>query len=658
MESLLTRLQSALADRYAIERELGRGGMATVWLARDVRHDRPVAIKVLHPELAGAIGVDRFIREVRLAAGLLHPNIVPILDSGVLHPPEGPALPWYAMAYLQGETLRARLSRDQQLPIEEALRITAAVADALQAAHRQGIIHRDIKPDNIFLSNGQVYVIDFGIAKALIETGSARLTSTGLAIGTPAYMSPEQASAGRVDERSDQYSLATVLYEMLTGEPPFSGSTAQAIMARRLAEPARPVRSVRPTVSAPVEGAVLQALERVPADRFPDVTSFAAALRGDRVTGARARSQATRRIAVGAGLVVVAVVGWLFFAQNRGAKAHPADPEVKALYDRGKRAYDRRTPGGTLEAIAEFKSAIGRDSGYTLAWAGLVGSYARALERGFVIPGETHDSVLVLAVAAADRMLVSDSTSAAAWTAQAHLVRLVDPTDVGPSLRAVQKALELDSTMAEAWHFLAMDRAESGDYEGAMAAWRRSVRVNPKYKQGAGFMSIAHYWHRSYDSATVWADSALALDANDYQARSVAGYAATERGDTVRSAAEFAAARRLSSEVELSNALAGSALAQARAGRGAEARAMLRTADSIGAAYLPLPLHTAVYVAQAHAALGDVEGALSWLARYQPRRDLHFQLHLRCDPPFDPIKGSERFQSLLTLPAPPPGQGC
>lgn len=175
---------TVVADRYSIERELGRGGMATVWLARDLRHDRSVAIKVLHPELAGAIGVDRFIREVRLTARLQHPSIVPILDSGALRAPDGTSLPWYAMAYLEGESLRTRLAREHQLPINEALNITEAVGNALQAAHRQGIVHRDIKPENVFLADGHVYVVDFGIAKALIETGVERLTSTGLAIGT------------------------------------------------------------------------------------------------------------------------------------------------------------------------------------------------------------------------------------------------------------------------------------------------------------------------------------------------------------------------------------------------------------------------------------------------------------------------------------------
>jgi serine/threonine-protein kinase len=267
-----------VADRYALEQELGRGGMATVWRARDLRHERLVAIKILHPELAGAIGVERFVREVRLTARLQHPNIVPVLDSGVLRAPGGISLPWFAMAYLEGESLRARLAREQQLPIGDALRITEAVAGALQTAHRQGVLHRDIKPENVLLADDRVYVVDFGIAKALVDTGGERLTSTSLSIGTPAYMSPEQTSGGGVDARSDQYSLATMLYEMLTGEPPFTGNI-QAIMARRFTEPARPLRPVRSTVPEPVERAVLRALERVPADRFPHLPAFVTALR-------------------------------------------------------------------------------------------------------------------------------------------------------------------------------------------------------------------------------------------------------------------------------------------------------------------------------------------------------------------------------------------
>ena len=216
---MLDRLSPALADRYTVVRELGRGGMASVWLARDLRHDRMVAIKVLHPELAGAIGVDRFLREIRVTAKLQHPNIVPLLDSGVFPGADGVSLPWYAMAYVPGESLRVRLGREAHLPVDEALCIAEDAAAALEAAHREGIVHRDIKPENLLLSGGRAYVADFGIAKAVIETGGERLTSTGLAIGTPVYMSPEQASAQAVDARSDQYGLACVLYEMLVGEP-------------------------------------------------------------------------------------------------------------------------------------------------------------------------------------------------------------------------------------------------------------------------------------------------------------------------------------------------------------------------------------------------------------------------------------------------------
>src|SRR5436190_1202284 len=252
--------------------------MASVWLARDRRDDRAVEIKVLDADLAGAIGADRFVREIRLTTRLLHPGIVPVLDSGVLPAGTDVALPWYAMPYIPGESLRARLQRETQLPIGDAVRIARAIAGALLVANRQWIVHRDIKPENVILSGDDVFVVDFGIAKALLETGAERLTSTGLAVGTPVYMSPEQATAAPVDARTDQYSLAAVLYEMLVGEPPVTGPNTQAIIARRLTAPVQSIRTVRPTVPAALETAVLRALERVPADRFPDVAAFAAAL--------------------------------------------------------------------------------------------------------------------------------------------------------------------------------------------------------------------------------------------------------------------------------------------------------------------------------------------------------------------------------------------
>jgi serine/threonine-protein kinase len=271
---LLTHLQSALADRYTLERELGRGGMATVYLARDLRHRRPVALKVLHPELAYALGADRFLREIEVAANLTHPHILPLFDSG-----EVEGLLYYVMPYVEGESLRERLRRETQLPVEDALGITREVADALAYAHGQGVIHRDIKPENILLYGGHALVADFGIARALWQAEGGRLTETGMAVGTAAYMSPEQATGERqVDGRSDVYSLGCVLYEMLAGEPPFTGPTVRAIMAKRLNDPAPRVRRVRPAVPESIEESLMHALAAVPADRFATAEQFAQTL--------------------------------------------------------------------------------------------------------------------------------------------------------------------------------------------------------------------------------------------------------------------------------------------------------------------------------------------------------------------------------------------
>jgi eukaryotic-like serine/threonine-protein kinase len=273
-------LAQALQDRYAIERELGRGGMATVYLARDVKYDRPIALKVLHPELGQVLGPERFQREIRLAARLQHPHILTVLDSG-----EAAGQLWYTMPYVEGESLRARLQRERQLPVEDALRIAREAAQALQYAHDQGVIHRDIKPENLLLTrDGNTLVADFGVARALgAGAEEARLTETGLVVGTPAYMSPEQASGDKtLDGRSDIYSLGAVLYEMLSGEPPYTGATTQALIVKRLTEPPPSVRSVRASVSEAVDQATRRALAPVPADRFPTVAQFAQALQ---VTG-------------------------------------------------------------------------------------------------------------------------------------------------------------------------------------------------------------------------------------------------------------------------------------------------------------------------------------------------------------------------------------
>jgi TolB-like protein/Tfp pilus assembly protein PilF len=306
MTSELDRLKSALAGRYAIERELGAGGMATVYLARDLKHRRPVAIKVLDPELARALGAERFLREVEVTANLNHPHILPLHDSG-----EADEFLFYVMPYVEGETLRERMNREGQLPLDDALQITREVAAALSYAHSQGLIHRDIKPENVLLSAGEAVVADFGIARAVSAAGGERLTETGLAVGTPAYMSPEQAAGEReVDARSDQYSLGCVLYEMLAGDAPYTASTPQAVIAKKLSEPTPRISVVRESVPPGVEAALTQALTKTPADRFQTASAFAEALTSEPVVARVGMARWPRRTVVGAVIVVVLVAAW------------------------------------------------------------------------------------------------------------------------------------------------------------------------------------------------------------------------------------------------------------------------------------------------------------------------------------------------------------
>src|SRR3954469_4746031 len=326
-------LSTALSDRYRIERELGAGGMATVYLAYDLRHDRKVAIKVLKPELSAVIGAARFLREIKTIATLQHPHILGLIDSGEVN---GTA--YYVMPFVEGESLRDRLNRERQLPINDAVRLASEVAAALDYAHRRGVIHRDVKPENILLHDGSALVADFGIALAVSTAGSSRMTETGMSLGTPHYMSPEQAMGEReITARSDIYALGCVLYEMLTAEPPFEGATAQAIVARVLTESPRSLRPQRKSIPPQVEAAVMTALEKLPADRFESAKAFAEALvdpgysgglTGTRTILSRAAPGAgtsVRRllvptIAIGLACVVLGLAaGWIAW--------HPRTPE-------------------------------------------------------------------------------------------------------------------------------------------------------------------------------------------------------------------------------------------------------------------------------------------------------------------------------------------
>jgi len=376
LNELLERLKAALSDEYDVERELGEGGMATVFLARDVKHERRVAIKVLHEDLGAAVGAERFRREIAIATSLTHPHILTLYDSG-----EAAGLLYYVMPFIEGESLRHRIDREKQLPIDQALKITGEVASALGYAHRKGIIHRDIKPENILLEDGHAIVADFGIARAVMADGGGALTKTGMSLGTPTYMSPEQAFAEKdIDGRSDMYSLACVLYEMLTGQPPFTGPNAQAIMARHSMSEVPSMQIVRATIPDEVEDVVQKALAKAPADRFATVDEFAQELQEcvidyhtttrRAMTGTRTmRGTTTRRVpaltaptpwwkkpvVLGAGAFLVLAAGTTAYLSFKGkaasatmASAGGLDPKkVAVMY------FQDNSPTGELGYLAD-----------------------------------------------------------------------------------------------------------------------------------------------------------------------------------------------------------------------------------------------------------------------------------------------------------------
>ena len=375
MSDVLPRLTTALESRYRVVREVGVGGMATVYLAHDLRHERDVAIKVLHPDLAAALGADRFLAEIKTTAKLQHPHILALLDSG-----EAGGLLYYVMPYVAGESLRARLERETQLAVDDSVRIAREVASALDYAHRNGVVHRDIKPENILLHEDQALVADFGIALAVSAAGGPRMTQTGLSLGTPAYMAPEQAMGERaIDGRADIYALGAVLYEMLVGEAPFTGPTVQAIVARVMTENPRPVTGQRKSVPANVNAAVLRALEKLPADRFHSPAEFSAALvassssspvgvraEADSVTGSIISRSALPWIVAG-----LAVAGAGFFAA-RGRSGNNDEAPLQLSIDLPS---DMELPPGATDVLGLS------DDGQIVAIGGQVGGTAQLILR-------------------------------------------------------------------------------------------------------------------------------------------------------------------------------------------------------------------------------------------------------------------------------------
>ncbi|HKA60600.1 MAG TPA: serine/threonine-protein kinase [Gemmatimonadales bacterium] len=519
---MLDTLREALAAAYAVERELGRGGMATVFLAEDLKHRRQVAIKVLNQELSAQIGPERFAREIEIAARLQHPHILPLYDSGTAG-----GLLYYVMPLVEGESLRDRLDREKQLSQEEAIRIVTEVAGALSYAHSRGVVHRDIKPENIMLSGGTAVVADFGIARAIDDVGSEQsLTKTGTVIGTPLYMSPEQATgATQIDGRSDQYSLACVFYELLVGQPPFTGPTAQAIIARHSLDMVSPPSIVRPGLPEALEDALLKALSKVPADRYATTTLFAEALAvpsrpstlrrrspGLAASGGRSRPW-LKPAAAAAGVVLLIGAAWGVVSGIRrgpGRSAGDVDPSrVAVLYfeHRGDSARTQYLADGLTESLIHELSAV---KALQVISANGVRPFRNALVRpdslrrvlgvGTVVQGTVSEAGdrLRVAVALVDAANGTETGSTTIERPRAELFALQDTLSraVAEFLRtAIGKEVQLHETRAatndvEAWE-LVQQAAEEKKRSDGLIAGGNSTAANAALARGDSLLAQA-----------------------------------------------------------------------------------------------------------------------------------------------------------------------
>ena len=553
----LPSLDPALSARYRIEGEVGRGGMATVYLAHDTRHDRPVALKVLNPALAASLGTERFLLEIRVTARLQHAHILPLLDSGMLETSPGILSPFYVMPYAEGESLRDRLRREVQLPVADALGIAADVAAALAYAHAHGVIHRDVKPENILLSHGDALVVDFGIARALSLAADERLTETGLALGTPHYMSPEQATGDRdVDARSDVYALGCVLYEMLAGEPPFTGPTAQAVAARSLVEPAPPIRKVRPAVSEEVERVIARALAKVPADRFAGAADMGDAL----VRAAAAPPPASPPLSAARGRrVLVPVAVALVLAVAAGVLVSRPERAPGIIAPAASIAVLPFTPSGPDTAL----SRLGRDLVFTLSAEldGLGGlrvvdahtvlartiaeapaavdpaSLARSFGAASIVQGSLvrvgAGVRLDLALLGADSAaplaratVTAPADSVAVLTDSAARAILVQIWSRGsPPTPSLDAALRTRSVPALRAFLQGEGQITHGDWEHAAVSYQRAMEADPAF-----WLAYARHLYARHWSLAEPADSVVALLAR-HRLRAAATGAADHRRD-------------------------------------------------------------------------------------------------------------------------------
>jgi len=543
MDQLADRLRNSLSGRYEIQREVGRGGMATVYLARDVRHGRPVAVKVLHPELGLSLGPERFLREIQIAARLQHPHIVPLYDSG-----QAEDLLYYVMPFVEGESLRQRLQREGRLPVDEALKVTRAVASALDYAHRQQVVHRDIKPENVMLHDGEAMVTDFGIAKA-VSAAADTLTRTGTAVGTPQYMSPEQAGGeGEIDGRSDIYSLATLLYEMLTGSVPFTGSQ-QAIMAQLFTSPVPSLRDRRDDVSNTLEQVVQRALAKAPADRYPTPAQFAAALGAPDVLTPTASPAAASR---GKSIAVLPFVNMSADPDNEYFTDGIAEEIINALNKVQALHVAARTSAFAFKGKNQDIRKVGEQLGVTTVLEGSVRKAGNRLRvtvqlvnvaDGYHLWSERYDRQLD------DVFAIQDEISA-------NIVKALRVVLSDREKRQIEKEPSTENVEAYEYYLRARQYFHQFRRAGIQYARRmfeRAVEVDPGFaKAYAGIADCCSFMYMYWDGSNAnleGADSAsakaLELGPELAEAHASRGFALSLRREYEKSRAEFERALEL-----------------------------------------------------------------------------------------------------------------
>src|SRR5438552_3537700 len=635
MERVREALSAALGDRYRIERVLGRGGMATVYVAEDLRHRRQVAIKVLRPDVAAAIGAERFLREIAIAARLTHPHVLPLIDSG-----QADGSLYYVMPYVRGETLRERLVREQRFALKDALRIAREVGAGLDYAHREGFVHRDVKPENVLLADGHAVLADFGIARAIFQAGGEHVTEVGLAIGTPEYMSPEQAAGDReLDGRCDVYALACVVYEMLAGEPPFSGNSARAIVARHLSEPPTPLRARRPDAPAAVEQALARALAKDPADRFARVAEFTAALEETRPGAVPSLVGRTRSIAV------LPFVNASADPENEYLSDGISDELINALTKVDGLRIASRTSAFALKGKPQDIRGIGALLGVSAVLEGTVrksGDRLRitaqlsAADDGRNLWSERYDRTLDDVFAVQDEI----SRTIVSTLRTTFLADIADPTPQRYTHNLEAYSLYLKGRYC--WN----KRSQEGVLE-SIAFFKQAVmealtalELDPSslsVRRGVGWLS---YYSRRYEHALYHLRRAIAMNPTSEDTYRVLGLVLMQQGAYAEAERAFREAITLSPD--LSYATAGVAHVLALSGRRREAEALVSELEARARARYVAPVAFCI----AHLGLRNIDQVFHWLERaYEDRRG--WLTYLRVDPIFDPVKDDPRFAEFL-----------